>query len=37
MLENSEINAAEFKAELEADATLISWGLDWLETKLTST
>ena len=37
MLENSEINAATFKAELEADATLISWGLDWLETKLTST
>mgnify|MGYP003643202906 CR=1 FL=1 len=37
MLENSEINAATFKAELEADATLISWGLDWLEAKLTST
>ena len=36
MLENSEINAATFKAELEADATLISWGLDWLEGKLTS-
>jgi len=37
MLEDSTLNAATFKAELDADATLISWGLDWLEDKLTST
>jgi len=34
MLENATINAATFKAELDADATLISWGLDWLEEKI---
>ena len=36
MLEDATINAATFKAELDADATIISWGLDWLEEKIKS-
>jgi len=34
MLEDATINAATFKAELDADATIISWGLDWLEEQI---
>ena len=36
MLEDATINAATFKAELDADATIISWGLDWFEEKIKS-
>jgi len=36
MLADSKIDAVKYKAELEADSSIYSWGLDWLENKLKS-